>query len=211
MTQRVFVLLLTVGVFAAGYAVRMWTERGQSVPPPPAVLAREYASAQQPPANDKGKRELDRAKLVAEIQKLRPQIEAFTAQVDEIHAEFDREFSAILNPKQREKRAAYLKRRAERDAKKLADKVPLSDEEITREKERPFDNVYWLVTVTPVLEHFTKEYQLDAAQQSSARALLSLRRNKFLALFDATPPPSIRLSRLAPLMERVSPPPYPPK
>lgn len=210
MTQRVFVLLLTVGVFAAGYAVRMSTERGQSVPPPPAMLAREYAPARPPAANEKGKRELDRAKLMADLRKLRPQIDAFIAQVDEIHAEFDREFAAILNPKQREKRAAYLKRRAERDAKRLAEKEPLSDEEITRERERPFD-IYWLVTVTPLLDRLTKEYGLDAAQQNSTRALLSLRRNKFLALFDATPHPSIRLSRLAPLMERVGPLPHPSK
>ena len=210
MTQRVFLALLTVGVFAAGYAVRMTSERGHAVPPPPPALAREYAPNAAAPANDKGKRELDRAKLVSEIQKLRPQIDAFTTQVDEIHAEFDREFSAILNPKQREKRAAYLKKRAERDAKRSAEKEPLSDEEISRERERAYD-IYWLVTVTPLLERLTKEYELDPGQQTATRALLSLRRNKFMALFDATPHPSIRLSRIAPLMERVGPPPQPTK
>lgn len=205
MTQRVFVALLTIGVFAAGYVVRMSTERREAVPPPPASLAREYAPAAATTSTDKGKHELDRAKVVAEIQKLRPQIEAFTAQVEEINAEFDREFTAILNPKQREKRLAYLKRRAERDAKRLADKEPLSDEEILRERERPFD-IYWLVTVTPLLERVTKEYELDAAQQAAARSLLSMRRNKFMALFDSTPHPSIRLSRLTPMLERIGPP-----
>lgn len=210
MTQRVFLALLTIGVFAAGYAVRMSTERGQSVPPPPPALAQEYSASANSPASDKHKRELNRAKLVAEIKKLRPQIDAFSAHVDEIHAEFDREFTALLNPKQREKRAAYLKRRAERDAKRFADREPLSDEEIMRERERPFD-VYWLVTVTPLLERMTKEYKLDDTQQAATRALLSLRRNKFLALLDATPHPSIRLSRLAPLIERVEAPPEPAK
>lgn len=210
MTQRVFLALLTICVFAAGYAVRMSTERGQNVPPPPPALTQEYPAAATPTASDQQKRALNRAKLVAEIKKLRPQIDAFSAQVDEIHAEFDREFNAILDARQREKRASYMKRRAERDARRLADREPLSDEEIMRERERPFD-VYWLVTVTPLLERMTKEYTLDETQQTTARALLSLRRNKFLALLDATPHPSIRLSRLAPLIERVEVPPEPAK
>jgi hypothetical protein len=62
------------------------------------------------------------------------------------------------------------------------------------------------VTVNPGLEWRTKEYGLDSAQQSTTRSLLALRRNKFIALFDATPHPSIRLSRLAPLIERVAAP-----
>lgn len=202
MTQRILIALLTIVGFGAGFAVRGWTERGQNVPPPPAALSREYTPAASAPTGEK-KRSIDREKLVAEIQKLRPQIEAFSAQVEEINAEFDREFNALLDPVQREKRAQYLKRRAERDARRLAGREPLSDEEIMRERERAFD-VYWLVTVTPLLEIFTKEYQLDAAQQASARALLALRRNKFMALFDATPHPSIRLSRLAPMIERVA-------
>jgi hypothetical protein len=36
--------------------------------------------------------------------------------------------------------------------------------------------------------------------------LLTLRRNKFFRLYDATTHPSIRLSRLAPLIERVGAP-----
>lgn len=67
-------------------------------------------------------------------------------------------------------------------------------------------SIYWMITVTPFLDMLTKEYGLDAMQQSETRALLALRRNKFIALFDATPHPSIRLSRLAPLIERVTPP-----
>ena len=59
---------------------------------------------------------------------------------------------------------------------------------------------------SPYLEMLTREYALDAMQQAEVRALLTLRRNKFTALFDATPHPSIRLSRLVPLLERVIPP-----
>jgi hypothetical protein len=65
--------------------------------------------------------------------------------------------------------------------------------------------VYWKVTVTPRLEMLTREYGLDAGQQIETRALLALRRSKFMALFDSTPHLGIRLSGLAPLIERVAP------
>jgi hypothetical protein len=90
MTQRVFVALLTVVVFVAGYLARLWTEPRQAVPPAPAALAKEYARSESPASDKKNDRQLDRAKLLAEIQKLRPQIEAYSTQVDEIYAEFDR-------------------------------------------------------------------------------------------------------------------------
>jgi hypothetical protein len=95
---------------------------------------------------------------------------------------------------------------AERDAKRVARREPLSDEEIFREQDRSMTWVYWKVTVTPRLEMLTRDYGLDAAQQSETRALLTLRRTKFMALFDSTPHLSIRLSGLAPLIERVAPP-----
>jgi hypothetical protein len=207
MTQRVFVAFLTVAVFVAGYASRMWTEARQSVPPAPAALAKEYARTDAPTSDKKDDRQLDRAKLQADILKFRAQIEAYTAQVDEINAEFDREFAQLLTPVQREKFFANRKKKAEHDAKRLADRSPLSDEEIQRAKDRPLTSTYWNVVVTPHLEWMTKEYSLDATQQNAVRALLALRRNKFIALYDATPHPSIRLSKLAPLMERVAAPP----
>src|ERR1043166_2067653 len=101
MTQRIFVALLTVVVFLAGYAARVWTEPRATVPPAPAALATEYTRVEPKGSEKKNDRQLDRAKLAAEIQKLRPQIEAYTAQVQEIDAEFDREFAQILNPEQR--------------------------------------------------------------------------------------------------------------
>lgn len=200
MTQRVFIALLTIGMFGAGFGVRALIERGEQVPPPPAALA----PPAKPVSADKAKK-LDRAKLVAEIQKLRPQIDAYAAQVADINGEFDREFNALLSPAQAEKRAAAQKRSAERDAKARTSVTPLSDDDITRTQDRALGDVYWMITVTPTLERLTKDYGLDAVQQGSTRALLVLRRNRFIALFDATPHPNIRLSKLAPLLERVVP------
>lgn len=207
MNQRVFVALLTVGVFLAGYAARLLTEPSQPVPPAPAALAREFVRPALSAAEKKSDRQLDRSKLVAEIQKLRPQIEAYSTQMQEIDGEFDREFLQILNQTQREKFLAGQKKWAERDAKRAAKRELLSDEDIQREQDRSMTWVYWKVTITPRLEMLTREYGLDATQQGTTRALLALRRNKFIALFDSTPHVSIRLSRLAPLIERVVAPP----
>lgn len=208
MTQRTFVALLTVVVFLGGYATRSLTERGQAVPPPPAALAREYTQGK---GDGSSRQAVDRAKVIADIEKLRPQIEVYRTQIDEIYAEFDREFEKILTPGQREKYTAYQKRWAERRAKWKADVSPLTDDDILRARDRPLTDIYWMVTVTPRLERLTKEYDLDAAQQNSTRALLTLRRNKFIALLDGTPHPSIRLSQLAPMIDRVMPPAKPAK
>lgn len=204
MTQRIFVALLTVAVFGAGYATRHLTDVRHPVPPAPAVLTQGMPKAGAAVPNKKEERALDRAKLVAEIEKARPQIEAFSAQLREIDAEFDREFVAVLNAEQKEKFFSEQKKRAERAAKRLAKREPLSDEDIQREKEMSMTVIYWHVTVTPRLESLTKDYKLDANQQTQVRALLALRRNKYIALYDASQHPSIRLSRLAPLIERVA-------
>lgn len=205
MTQRVFVALLTVGVFLAGYLARALTDRRETVPPAPAALAKEYVRTDAGAANQKTDSQLDRAKLIAEIQKLRPHIDAYSTQLEEIQTEFDRELNLLLTPAQREKYATNQKKWAERDAKRLADRSPLSDEDIQRAKDRPLTSIYWNIVVTPHLERMTKEYGLDPAQQTQVRALLALRRNKFVALLDSTQHPSIRLSKLAPLIERMGP------
>ncbi len=203
MNPRVFVALLTVCGFVAGYAARSLTEPSQPVPPAPAALTQEFVRPALSAAEKKNERQLDRAKLVTEIQKLRPQIEAYSARVLEIDGEFDREFLQLLTGPQREKFFGNQKKSAERDAKRAANRALLSNEEIQREQDRSMTWIYWKVTVTPRLEMLAKEYGLDANQQNTTRAMLALRRSKFIALFDSTPHVSIRLSRLAPLIERV--------
>jgi hypothetical protein len=204
MTQRLLVALFTVLVFLAGYGARVWTEPRQVVPPAPQALAQEYARASN---GSKKRTETDRAKLVAEIEKVRPEIEVYRARVDEIYAEFDREFTKLLTPPQRSKHELNVKKKSEHTKKRAkieAEGAPLTEEEIMRERDRPMTDVYRMIAVTPRLEYLTKEYSLTPEQQASARALLTLRRTKCIALLDATPPPSIQLSRLAPYIHRVA-------
>lgn len=149
----------------------------------------------------------NRAQLVAEIERLRPQIDSYRQRLDQIDAEFDGQLAAILTPEQRTHYATGQKRRAQRMAKGLAEVAagvtPLTDDEIDQLRQRSLSGVLWMVAPTMKHDSLVKELKLDAEQQTKARELLKQRREKFLAIVDSTPPPSILLSRLAPAVQRL--------
>lgn len=219
--QRLLIAALTVLVFGAGFMARVWTEYSRPVPPPPVALGSEFSRPPPPrAANSKAAprtpgRERDpavnRAALIADIEKARPQIEAYRKRLDALDAEFDRELVAILTPEQREKFAArqkrYAERRTSREAREAADNTPLSDEQILRLQQIPLFNVLWAVTITTRLERLDRDLKLDEAQQGRARELLLARRDKFLALVDSAPPPTITLSLLATRTQKLADPP----
>ncbi|PTY01220.1 hypothetical protein [Opitutus sp. ER46] len=212
MKQRVLIAVLTLLGFAAGFAARLLTESGPNVPPPPTPgteFVRSGNGAGQ--AENKERRsptysEKDRTRLLTDIQKIRPQIETYRVRIDQIGDEFERDVLAILDPEQRQKFEARLKKNAERRAKgekEAAETTTLSDEQIFRLQQEPLWNALWNVAINWRLERLTRDYKLDDQQQARVRVLLQQRREKFLELVDATPPPSIMLSRLAPQAEKL--------
>jgi hypothetical protein len=206
MKQRVLVALLTVLVFASGFAARVWTEDSLALPPPPAPIGSEFApqaSAAHPPAPDAKKPADHRAQLIADIQKLGPQIAMFQAKSDELYAEFDRDFIAILNPDQRQHYADTQKKHAVKAPKSTG---PLSDEEIEHDLNRPLYILLGKVAVAEKLRVLTERCNLDAAQQAQVHDLLLAHREKFLALVDSVPPYSVQLSRIAPDVQKLAQP-----
>jgi hypothetical protein len=209
MKQRLLVALLTVLVFGAGFAARMWTESDRPVPPPPAAVGAELTGGAQPekksPQN--ASKPYNRAQLIAEIEKLRPQIDEFRAKIDAIDAEYEKSFVGILNPDQRRVYDAKLEKKKAEHEKAASlpppSPPPLSDEEIAKLRQRPFETIFWKVSTIMKLEQVTRDYKLDAAQQARERELLVARRDKVLALLDTTPPPTVRMLSLAPLVERL--------
>jgi hypothetical protein len=206
MKQSVLVALLTVLGFAAGFGARVWTERAPAMPPPPGVGG-EFATKG---GTSEVKKPVDRAELVAEIEKLRPQIAAYSARIAELDAEFDGSFEALLNPGQREQRDANQKKRAEKAAKDetkpSADLTALSDDQIDRLRQRPLYNVLRMISVKPKVEMLATEYKLDAAQQARLHDALVTRRDQFLDLLDSTTAPTVRLSALAPVVQKLADP-----
>lgn len=212
MKQRVLVAFLTVLVFAAGFAARAWTEGMPALPPPP-PMGIEFAppvAAARVPAADAKKPADRRAQIIADIEKLGPQIALYRAKMVELEAGFDRDFSSILNDAQRQRRteafAAFQKKRAEKamNGPALNSTAPLSDEEIERGLRTPLALLLAKVTVSEKLKRLTEANNLDAGQQVQARSLLLEYRERFLALVDSVPPTSFRMSELAKDVQKLS-------
>ena len=214
MKPRLLITGLTVTVFGAGYAAGLWTERTRPVPPPPAPLMGEFSGKHAPtpgktPTPASSRSPLNRAQLAAEIERLRPQIDGYRQRLEALDLEFDRELIAHLTPEQAVTYTAAQKRRADRSAKGAAQAAakpdPLTDDEIEQLRQRSLFGVLWMIAPTMKQDSLIKDLKLTDAQQLKTRELLRDRREKFLAIVDSTPPPSIMLSRLAPAAQRLAP------
>ncbi len=213
MKQRILIVLFTALVFGAGYGAHLWIAGDPGVPPPPTAVGTEFAhgpgtsGAPVAPGDQKSPKAatktepFNRARLVSEIQKFSSQIKTYQARLDELDAEFDRAFLPLLTGPQRERYAALQKRWADRRAKGqaaiAAETAPLSDEQIFRLQRVPLMGVLSSVSIAMRYDSLNKDLKFDDAQCVKVRELLRVRREKFLALIDATPPPSITLSQLA--------------
>ncbi len=207
MKQRLLIALLTAFGFAAGFGARRLTETGCKVPPPPAPGSEFVRTGAAPTTTDADKKaasglsDKDRAKFATEIEKVRPQIDAYHKRMDEIGADFDRDFVALLTPEQRQlwdaQQKKYAENRAKREAREAAETGPLTDQQVEQLRRQPLWNALWAIAVTWRLERYTHDYNLTDAQQAKTRELLQGRREKVLALIDSTQPPSITYSELA--------------
>ena len=215
MKQRLVIALLAALCFGAGFGARMWTEDdGPAVPPPSAVLGSEFATTGSAKAEARNRSqsrgashgEVNRNRLAGDIQRLRPQIDAYCKRLEEIDREFDRDVVALLTAEQREKFAARQKRLAERRAKdeaRDADTAPLTDEQLFQLQQRPLWNVLWSVSIDSRFDRLNKELKLDDQQAVRVKALYRERREKFIALVDTVPPPTITLSQLATQAQKI--------
>jgi hypothetical protein len=209
MKQRLLIALLTMLVFGAGFAARMWTESEVAVPPAP-VLGGEFV---HPTTDKKAPRPaIDRTKLVAEIESVRPQIDAYRARLEQIDAEYEEAFLTILTSDQKKIFDAHAaedrKKKADRESKAASAPPPgpLSDEDIAKLRQRPFESAFYKIWFSGRLEGATKDYSLDAKQQEALHHLLLSRREKFIALVDSIPPPTFRLTHLINSVQRIADP-----
>lgn len=208
MKQRIALALLTVVIVTAGFFVGRWTERnGCRVPPPPSALLSELSSKDaKPAASTTASPNAEAAKLAAEIERLHPQIEQFRARLEQIEQELNEGIEAMLNEEQKAKFAELVQRGAQARAQETAQSeitAPLTPDEIRDLQQRSLHKLLGIVVIGFRLEWNTKQLNLDDAQKRRLEELLKIRREKFIQLVDSSPPPSMKLSRLAPLARRL--------
>jgi hypothetical protein len=210
MKSRIFIALLTIVMFGAGYGARLWMDCSRcTVPPAPALLGELSSSKPAVKKTSSPERPPNAAKLAAEIERLRPQIEAFRVRMNQIDEEMDQEVVALLKPEQKPLFDKMLKRRVEYREKEEAgitsDQL-LTAEQIASLQQRPLYKLLAVVVVPQRLDWLANDLKLDDVQKEKAREILRTRRDKFLALVDSSPPPSLSLSRLAPLAKQLGEP-----
>lgn len=206
MRDRILAVLLTLAVFAAGFGAGLWAERHRPLPAPPGAFLGEFGA--KPGTSPRAAPPVNRAQLLEQIEKLRPEMEAFRTRVTEIYAQFDRDIDPILTPGQREAYEKVFKahRGFGPPPDIVTDDKPLSDDQIGQLMQRPFRTLAYFVVIPMTLERMTKELKLDEAQREKVKDFLRVRREKFIELVDSVPPPSLTLSRLAPLAQRLGAP-----
>lgn len=215
MKQRFLTILLTLGLLVAGFGAGIWTERHRPLPPPPIAFmgemseGRTSATAESPAATAP----IDRAQLVAEIARMRPQIDHFRQKLDGIESDFDRDLQVLLTPAQRTAYATLrTKGPGQDDTQEVMGPVSkanrpaqlLTAAQIAQLQQRPVFHVVDMVVVSMRLDWLVRELNLDPVQRAGVQDLLQQRRQKFLALADSASLPSLLLSRLAPVAERLA-------
>jgi len=207
-------LLISLGVFAlvgAGFYAGTRVERQRPVPAPPAKLMTElsFPATKLIPVKISKMMKLqpavNRMELEGAIAKLKPQIEAYRVRLEQIEDEFESSLVPVLTGGQRTLYATAQERLAAGRPRfaSLDPSPPLSTEEILLLQNRPSYSVVNMVVIDLKLEWLIEELILSSEQSVAVRILLNQRREKFLALVDATPPPSLMLSDLATVAQRL--------
>jgi hypothetical protein len=206
MRDRLLAALLTLAVFAAGFGAGLWAERHRPFPPPPGAFMGEFGA--RPGRSTRTGPPVNRAELSEQIDKLRPEMDSFRTHIADIYAQFDRDIDTVLTPEQRDIYAKKFKGHhgfGPPPEIEPGDK-PLSDDQIEQLLQRPFRTLAFFIVIPMTLERMTNDLKLDDAQRDKVRDLLRVRREKFIELVDSAPPPSLMLSRLAPLAQRLGAP-----
>ncbi len=209
MKQRFAIALLTIVLVAAGYFAGVWTARSSCKvpPPPPALLGELSPKSKQPDESKAAKNHAPNLEWIAgTIERLRPQIEEFRVRMEGIDQEMDQKIDAILRADQKGLfqelvRKGEMGRARERAESELTTK--LTPAEIQEIQQRPLQRLLTIVVVPIRVYWNTKQLKLDETQQAQLTEILKWRRGKFLELIDESPPPSLELSTLVPMAQRL--------
>lgn len=222
MKKVLLLILLTATAFAAGLAAGLWSVRHCSaVPRPPTSLFSEFWDVTRPgstlQALVKSRPELA-CTVNCELEKLRPDIDAFRQKMRAIETDFRTQVDAMLRTDQQARFAALHKRhdptrrllkestRATPAPQEVASAPsaapaqptsPARDTKVTRMYFDSIEAITAIVCTSYTLERYACALQLDATQKQQLLDLLHTRRDRFIQLVDTESPPSMKLGYIA--------------
>jgi hypothetical protein len=189
----------TIVIFVAGALTGRWYESHRPLPPPPALFMGEFGGHHygegRPPLP-----QVSRADMLTEVERVRPQFEAFQKRMDDIEDQFEHSLDEILTPEQRALNAERIKQRAKFRSENG------NEENLMRLARLPNMALLHIVTLQLGYDSLNQKLKFDASQHDRVFELLRVRRDHFLAFIDGTPPPSLRLLHLAPYTQGLAPP-----
>jgi hypothetical protein len=202
MKKVLLTVFATSCIFAAGVFAGMWIQRTQPLPAPPIGFLGEIRDV--PLSSSNSSRNYSQStdalpRLAADMEKLKPDILAFKNKLEPIKTEFREQLDALLTEDQR----ARLKVLNEQVASTT---VPDAGGSSAKKPHDGLDSLLPIVIVPSTLERLSAELRLDEGQKAGVQALLLKRRARFLDLVDTTPPPSLQLRRIAPLIPQIAQP-----
>lgn len=194
MKDTLRIVVLTLVVFGAGLLTGIWTQHIHRFPSPPMGPLGEISPDFRPWGHDfSGHPHFPMsaekaAEIQAEMDKIRPEVEAFQQKLRTIESDFRTKLEAMLTPDQR---------------KLMPPAPPLPGDgdkngpfQFGSHFQGPLEGLAIFTIITPLQEFLTTNLKLTDAQQATLKQLLLDRRQRFLELVDATPPPSLKLGRL---------------
>ncbi len=202
MKKVLLTVLATSCIFAAGVFAGMWIQKTQPLPAPPigflgeirdVPFSRSMSGGSYHPSTDA------MPQLAADIEKLKPDILAFKNKLEPIKSEFREQLDALLTDDQREKLKALNER--------IASTTSTDSTAGSARTPDGLDSLLPIVIVPGTLDRLSAELRLDGGQKAAVQALLLKRRTRFLELVDTSPPPSLQLRRIAPLIPHIAQPP----
>jgi hypothetical protein len=204
MKQGLLIVFCTAAVFAAGFGARLWTEGVQPVPAAPVAAVVAATQTVQAAANS-------RAQIVERIQRWVADSGEFSKGVTALEAEFEAAFNALLTPRNQQARTEWQQGRGSRGGPgrsggpvaRGGEPRPMSDAEFERLRRAPLVLVARMLAVDEAVELRVQMFALDADQQARTRALLTTRRDKFIALTEGISAMGIQYSALAQEIDRL--------
>jgi hypothetical protein len=200
MRDKAIIFILTTALgFAVGFYAGKWNERNRPVCAAPAAAVLDEVRDQplKTAISDPAREEA--------VRRIEAEMEVFKGNVNAIRDDFLDKLGVILaTPAQHEKfkvmRERFLAKRQPRPAA-VANAAPdaAGAPKKTPQQQEEFESVIMMLIMVPrAQEWYVRKLNLDEKQSAQALALLMEQRDQFIALVDATPPPSTKLHRIAP-------------